>query len=183
MAYKGKTIFNSNTKIETKFLQTSKDTGGQLLEMETTYPARSPKPPLHYHPQQEEHFVILSGEMTANVDGEVRILKQGDTLHIPKNAVHAMWNHTKEPAVVNWKVRPALDTEYLFETATGLANDGKTSKGGAPTLLQSALLITRFSREFRLTKPKLWAQRIVFGLLSPFAWLAGYRSTYAKYLD
>lgn len=41
MAYKGKTIFNSKTKIETKFLQTSKDTNGQLLEMETTYPARS----------------------------------------------------------------------------------------------------------------------------------------------
>ncbi|GAB4492518.1 MAG: hypothetical protein OHK0019_14590 [Saprospiraceae bacterium] len=84
MAYKGKTIFNSRTKIGTKFLQTSKDTGGQLLEMETTYPARSP---------------------------------QG------------------------------------------------------------------FSREFRLTKPKLWVQRLVFGVLSPFAWLAGYRSTYKKYLD
>lgn len=183
MAYKGKTMLNVKTGIETKFLQTTKDTGGQLLEMETTYPARSHKPPPHYHPYQEEDFVILSGEMTVNMDGQLRTLKQGDTLHIPKNTVHSMWNHTREKSVVNWKVRPALESEYFFEIATGLANDGKLSRGSKPNILQTALLMNRFSDLFRLIKPPYFVQRVVFGILAPVAWLSGYRGWNGKYVD
>lgn len=183
MAYKGKTILNIKTGIETKFLQTSKDTGGQLLEMETTYPARSHKPPPHYHPRQEEDFIILSGAMKVRMDGQVRELRQGDTLHIPKNKIHSMWNHTDEKAVVNWQVRPALDSEYFFETTTGLANDGKTSAGGRPNMLQTALLMTRFSDEFLLVKPPFWVQKLVFGALAVVGWLLGYRGIYKQYID
>jgi len=183
MAYKGKTTINCKTGIETKFLQTSKDTDGQLLEMETTYPARSHKPPPHYHPQQEEDFTILSGEMTVRMDGQLRILRQGDTLHIPKNKVHSMWNHTLAKAVVNWKVRPALDSEYFFEIATGLANDGKLSTRRKPNLLQTASLMNRFSHEFRLTKPPYWVQRMMFGILGAVGWFLGYRGWYEKYVD
>lgn len=183
MAYKGKTIFNKLTGIQTLFVQTGKDTGGQLLEMETTYPAHSPEPPPHYHPQQEEDFVILSGAMTARIDGQLRVLRQGDTLHIAPNQVHSMWNHTDDQTIVNWQVRPALDSEYLFETAAGLANDGKTSAAGAPNLLQAALLMNRFSAVFRLVKPPYWVQRVVFGILAPVGWLLGYRGIYEKYID
>jgi len=183
MAYQGKTMLNSKTGIETRFIQTSKDTGGQLLEMETAYPAHSPEPPPHYHPFQEEDFVVLSGEMTVRLDGQLRILQQGDTLHIPKNQVHSMWNHTDNKAVVNWKVRPALDSEYLFETATGLANAGKTSAGGTPNILQSALLMNRFAREFRLAKPPYPVQRVLFGLLAPLGRLLGMRGWYGEFVD
>lgn len=183
MAYQGKTMFNSKTGIETKFIQTSKDTNGQLLEMVTTYPAHSHKPPPHYHPYQEENFIILSGEMTVRMDGQQRILRQGDTLHIPKNKVHSMWNHTDGETVVNWQVRPALDSEFFFEITTGLANDGKTNAGGRPGILQSAMLMNRFSNVFRLTKPARWKQRVIFGVLGIVGWVMGYRAVYPKYLD
>lgn len=183
MAYKGKTILNTKTGIETKFLQTGKDTDGQLLEMETTYPARSHKPPPHYHPHQEEDFIILSGEMTVSMDGQLRILKQGDMLHIPKNKVHAMWNHTRTKAVVNWQVRPALDSEYFFEIMTGLANDGKLSAKGKPRLLNTALLMNRFSGEIRLAKPPYWVQRVLFGVLALAGRLTGQRKTFEQYFN
>lgn len=183
MAYQGKTMLNTKTGIETKFLQTAKETGGQLLEMETSYPARSHKPPPHYHPFQEEDFIILSGEMTVRIDGQLRILRQGDTLHIPRNQVHAMWNHTDQKTVVNWKVRPALDTEYFMEIATGLANDGKMSAKGKPNLLQTAVLMNRFSAVFRLTKPPYAVQRVMFGILGLFARAKGYRGWHGSYVD
>ena len=183
MAYQGKIIYNKLTGIETRFVQTGKGTGGQLLEMETTYPAHSHEPPPHYHPQQEEDFVILSGAMTARIDGQLHVLQQGDTLHIPANQVHSMWNHTGEKTVLNWQVRPALDTEYLIETATGLANDGRTRPSGAPNLLQAALLMLHFSKEFRLEKPPYAVQQILFRLLAPVAWLAGHRGIYRNYVD
>ncbi|MDX1667506.1 MAG: cupin domain-containing protein, partial [Saprospiraceae bacterium] len=110
-------------------------------------------------------------------------LKQGDALHIPKRKVHSMWNHSGSKTVVNWKVRPAMDTEYFLETATGLANDGKTNAHGMPNILQTALMANKYADVFRLAKPPYAVQKIVFILLSPPAYLFGYRPFYKKYID
>jgi hypothetical protein len=121
--------------------------------------------------------------MTARIDGQLHILKQGDTLHISKNQVHSMWNHTEEKSVLNWQVRPALDSEYLFEIATGLANAGKTSAGGVPNILQSALLMNRFAQVYRLVKPPYGVQRVLFGVLALVGRLFGLKGWYGKYVD
>ena len=183
MAYKNKSIFNSKTGMGLKFLQTSKDTKGLLLEMEATYQPQSSEPPPHYHPNQEEYFTIISGEMNLRMNGQLTTLKSGDILYVPKNKVHSMWNSTSENAIVNWKVMPALGSEYFFETFTGLANDGKTNQNGIPNILQLALLVNRFSKEIRLAKPPYWVQQIVFGILTPFSLLFGYKRDYKKFVD
>jgi len=140
MAYRNKTIFNPKTLVEIKFLQTANDTNGQLLEMEAGYNAHSNEPAAHYHPYQAEDFTVLSGELTVRIDGQIKVLKQGDTLHIPKTKVHSMWNNSQNKTVVNWKVQPAMNTADLLQTASGLANDGKTNKKRMPNLLQVALM-------------------------------------------
>lgn len=183
MAYPGKIMRNAKTGIVTQFIRTSQSTGGQLLEMETTYPPHSPEPPPHFHPCQEEGFIVLSGAMTVRIDGQLRVLHTGDTLHIPKNKVHSMWNHTDAAAVVNWQVFPALDTEYFFETATGLANDHQLAAKGKRNLLQTALLMRRFFHVFRLAKPPVVVQRLMFGALALLGRLRGYRDWYPAYID
>jgi quercetin dioxygenase-like cupin family protein len=183
MAYKNKTICNPVTGQNITFLQTAKDTGGALLEMESVYNSTSKEPAPHYHPAQEEDFTVLEGSLSVKLNGTLRILQAGDTLHISKNEVHAMWNHTDGKTVVNWKVRPALDTEVLLETGTGLAADGKVNKKGMPPLLQSALIANHFAPVYRLAKPPFAIQKILFSLLAPIAYLNGYRPTYPKYLD
>lgn len=183
MAYKNKIIRNPLSGHEMKFLQTANDTGGQLLEMEATYHAASKPPVPHYHPAQDEVFTVLEGSLSVQVGGELTLLKTGDTLHIPRRTVHAMWNPSEGKTVVNWQVRPALDTEYFLETGTGLATDGKVGKNGMPPLLQVALLANKFAGVYRLAKPPYWVQKILFSLLTPFAYLKGYRPTYAKYLN
>ncbi len=50
MALKNKTICNSITGQEITFLQTARDTAGQLLEMESGFRPYSGEPPPHYHP-------------------------------------------------------------------------------------------------------------------------------------
>jgi hypothetical protein len=94
-----------------------------------------------------------------------------------------MWNHSDSISRVNWKVRPALNTEYLLETGMGLAADGKVNAKGLPSILQTALLMNEYRQAFRLARIPYMVQRILFGLLSPFAMLAGYRSLYQKYID
>lgn len=183
MAFRNKILTNPHTRQDIKFLQTTRDTNGQLLEMESTYHAFSKEPPGHYHPNQEEDFTVLQGELSVRMDGLVRTLKQGDTLHIPKNKIHSMWNNAEGTTIVNWKVQPAMDTEYFLETAVGLINDGKTTKSGMPKLLQVALMANKYADVFRLAKPPFGVQKALFLLLTPLAYLAGFRPTYKKYLD
>ncbi len=176
-------ISNSKTGQTIRFIQTAKSTNGQLLEMESTFSPHSKEPPIHYHPYQTEDFVVLKGEIKVRLDGQIRILKEGDHLHINPHQRHAMWNVSDSVAVVSWKVQPAMNTENLFEIITGLANDGKTNAVGQPNILQVALTINRFSNVFRLATPPFAIQRVVFYLLMPVAYLLGYKAVYKKYID
>ncbi len=183
MAYKGKKIINSVTGQDILFIQTASDSRGELLEMESTYQPHSKEPKPHYHPFQEEFFKVVSGEINVRIDGRVLKLKTGGELYVPKNKVHSMWNASESETVVNWKVCPAMDTEFLLETATGLANDGKTNQDGMPSLFQTALLVNKFQSVFRIANPPFWIQRVLFFFLAPLAKLLGYRAIYRQYID
>ena len=183
MAYKGKTINNSKTGQQITFIQTSDDTGGELLEMESVFQPHSAEPVPHYHPLQQEYFTVLEGEITVRMNGQLLILKAGDKLHVKKNQVHSMWNHSVNSARVNWRVIPASDTEYFLENGIGIANEKNTNAQGMPGLLQVVLLARRFSHVYRVAKPSYIIQRILFTVISPFSYLAGYRPCYKKYVD
>ena len=64
---------------------------------------------------------------------------------------------------------PALRMEQLFETAVGLAEQGRTMSGGIPKPLDLALFTEEFEDEVQGAFPPRWLQRIV---LAPLAWLA-----------
>jgi quercetin dioxygenase-like cupin family protein len=183
MAVKGKIINNAKTKQSIKFLQTARDTNGQLLEMESVYLANSQEPVPHYHPIQEEDFLVLQGELTVSINDQLMVLKEGDTLHIPPGTSHAMWNNSNVITIINWQVRPAMNTEHLLETITGLAIDGKTNEEGMPGILQVAATVNHFTKVYRLSKPPYFVQKILFAVLAPVAYLLGYRATYKKYID
>lgn len=136
-------------------LTTTAESGGELLAMEARYePSKSP-PPEHYHPQQEERFTGLSGTITARVAGVERTISPGETLTIPARTRHAFWNPGSDPATIRWEVRPALNTERMFEE---LAQAGSRTK--------QALVLPRYRREFRLNNTP---QRVLLDLLGPLA--------------
>ena len=94
-----------------------------------------------------------------------------------------MWNNSNSKTVVNWKVQPAMDTEGLLETVTGLANDGETNDKGVPNLLQAVLMANKYSSVFRLAKPPFYIQKNLFMILVPLTNLLGYKPVYKKYFD
>jgi quercetin dioxygenase-like cupin family protein len=183
MAYKGKIIKNEVTGQCIRFVTTAKDSKGELLEMVTTYAPHSTPPAPHYHPAQREEFSVLEGELNIKLDDRTIVLRKGQSIDIPKNCNHSMWNDSATQTIVSWKVSPALKTEYLLENATGLANDGKVNTDGRPGLLQGALLANWHRSEFRLSKPSFIVQRILFSVLSPFALLAGKKASYPEYIN
>lgn len=183
MAYRGKKINNPAAKMSIHFLQTKQDTNGELLEMEATYQPHSAEPVMHYHPYQEEEFAIIEGQLTVVLQGIKKVFQAGETLYVARGAAHAMWNNSDHKTVVNWKVRPAMNTEHLLETTAGLAIDGKVNKKGVPGILQVALIAKKFSNVFRLAKPAFVVQAVLFRLLSLVAIVAGFRPNHDKYLN
>jgi quercetin dioxygenase-like cupin family protein len=183
MAYSGKRIVNPLSGQTIKFITTAKDSNGEKLEMISSWLPHSQKPVEHYHPNQEEYFKVIEGELTININRQIKVLKKGEVIHIPAGTAHVMWNDSSKLAVANWKVLPAYDTEYFLETGVGLAAAGKVGGNGMPGILQVSLLAQRFNKEFRLKKLPFFLQRILFGLLTPVALLNGKRSIYKEYID
>jgi len=73
MARVGEVLENPVSGQRIIFRKTASDTGGELLEVESVYTKPSPsRPPAHYHPYQEERFVVLSGKLNVLVDGKER---------------------------------------------------------------------------------------------------------------
>lgn len=157
------------TGMSLRILRSAEETGGELLEMEAGYPAGSAAPPPHFHPRQEERFVLLEGGMRTVVGGVRRDLAAGESLVLPAGTVHAMWNPGPGRARVNWQVRPALRTQEFFAIVFALAARRPVNAQGVPGLLDLALLMPHFRPEIQVTSPPAWVQSLLFGLLGPIA--------------
>lgn len=165
MAKSGDLLVNPVTGMQLRILQASSDTGGTLLEMEATYAPRSPEPPEHFHPNQDERFEILEGEMQVRLAEGVRTLAQGDSLDVPAGTRHSMWNAGTAAARVHWETRPALRTEQFFEEVFALAAERKVDSKGTPGLRHLADLLPKYAEEIRVTRPPALVQKLVFGVV------------------
>ncbi len=142
---------------------------------EASYPAHNPEPPPHFHPFQAERMEVVSGALSARVDGQVRVFAPGEVLEIPAGMPHATWNAGEQPVIFVWHVTPARCRRELFAKLYQLAAEGRTDARGVPNLLQLAVLEAAFPNEIRLTRPPAWVQRALFTVLAPIAWRLGYR--------
>jgi transcriptional regulator with XRE-family HTH domain len=50
----------------------------------------------------EEMFYMLRGSITVEIEGKVRVLHQGDSIHFDSRKTHSTWNHTDEPVSILW---------------------------------------------------------------------------------
>jgi len=165
-----------------KFIKTAADTGGELLEMETTYNKGVDSVPEHYHPYQDEHLEVLSGMVSVHIKGQERTYVAGESFDFTQNVPHTFLGAAgSEEARILWQIRPALDSETFFETVYGLAADGKMKDTGIPNLFQLAVIFRAFNNELHPTKPPRIVQKIVFGILAPIGRLLGYQARYEKY--
>jgi quercetin dioxygenase-like cupin family protein len=178
MAKAGEEISNPRTGQRMIFLQTGKDTNGELLRNESYYPPAGDAEPEHTHPFQESGAEVISGSLRFRVGSEQRSLKAGEAITIPANTPHFFWNDGDEEAhFIGW-FRPALKIDRFFESFFGLAQDGMLGEKGLPPMLQLAVMVPHFAEEIRLTSPPWAMQKAIFGMLAPIARLLGYQPEY-----
>ena len=175
MAYRGQTLENPASGERITFRQTSANTGGELLAIDLELPANRRVPGgQHIHPKQEERFEVVEGTMRFRMGRKRVVAGPGEVVVVPPGQKHDFANVGDGDALVRVEVRPALKMEQLFETAVGLAEQGRTMLGGIPRPLDLALFTEEFEDEVQGAFPPRWLQRIV---LAPLAWLARRRAS------
>ena len=157
---------------------TAADTGGRVLEWELVLAPGGKVPSSHAHPEQEECFTVLAGQMKFRVAGRRVIAGPGDTVRIPPGTVHHFANVGRVPARVAVQTAPALSMQGLLETAAALAQDQHAAGRRLPRLLDLALFMRDFEREVRA--PYLPAA-LVRAVIRPAARLAGRCGLDARY--
>ena len=128
------------------FRATAASTGGAYVEVEQTFRAHSPKPPLHLHPSQDEHFTVVRGRLHAIVGDVERDLHAGEELEVPRGTPHRMWGAADEPTVVIWRTTPALRTDQLYCDIWSAAAEVDFE----PDPMRAYAVTLRYAEEFQL---------------------------------
>jgi quercetin dioxygenase-like cupin family protein len=95
----------------------------------------------HIHPQQEERFTVLSGELRFRVGRRTSVVAAGETVTVESGVRHWFGNPGDETAHVRVEVRPALRMQELLAT-----------RG----MLDRALIPLDFRRELRVPYVPFW---------------------------
>jgi mannose-6-phosphate isomerase-like protein (cupin superfamily) len=170
MIHTGQTLENPASGERITFRRTSADTGGELLAIDLELPAGRRVPGgQHIHSKQEERFEVVEGTMRFKLGRKRVVAGPGEVVVVPAGQKHDFANVGDVDALVRVEVRPALKMEQMFETAVGLAEQGRTMLGGIPRPLDLAVFTEEFADEVRGAFPPRWMQRAV---LAPLASLA-----------
>jgi quercetin dioxygenase-like cupin family protein len=178
MAPGGHVIENPLSGEQITIRRTSADTGGAVLEWELVLAPGGRVPSSHAHPEQEEVFTVLAGQMRFRVGVRRVIANPGDTVRIPPGTVHHFANAASQPARVSVQTSPALSMQELLETAAALARDQHTAGRRLPRPGDLVLFMRDFEREVRA--PYLPAG-LVRAVLAPLARLASRRGHDSRY--
>jgi quercetin dioxygenase-like cupin family protein len=179
MAKAGEVIENPVTGERIEFVETAADTGGAHLKFNLYLSPTAQVAASHLHTKQDERIDILDGELRIVVgDAEPQTYKKGEWVLLKAGVRHSWWNESKVPAKVSMKFTPALNTEEFFESFFALGRDGRTTKDGAPRLLQGALMMRRY--QIYDGNIPVWAQKVGWYLLAPLAYALGHRADYVQ---
>jgi mannose-6-phosphate isomerase-like protein (cupin superfamily) len=174
----GDAIENPVTGERIVFRQTSRETNGAAVVIETYVQPNGFVAAAHVHPSQEERFEVLRGTVGFRVGREKLVAGPGKRLTVPAGTPHKFWNAGDEVAHFVCEIRPALQFESLIETMFSLAADGKTNRKGMPNPLHLAVIAQAHFDTVQLPFPPAILQRIGLALGSPLGRALGYEPVY-----
>ncbi|WP_111684570.1 cupin domain-containing protein [Winogradskyella tangerina] len=76
---------------------TPHDTSGDYDLMIAETPAKVQGPPPHLHNSFKESFLIVEGEMEFMVNGDVKVVRAGESVDIPPKTLHTFANNSEKP--------------------------------------------------------------------------------------
>lgn len=177
MATTGQIISNKVTGERLKYLQTTKDTNGKLVQFELWVSPKGFMPVRHIHPRQSETVEVISGVFKVECDGQIRYLKPGERFIIDKGKPHQWWNESySEEVHVIFSIEPANNFEVMQEQIFGICNTK-----GELSFLQIMVMAKEY--DMVIAGPPVFVQKILRAVFSPVARILGYRKYYPEYSE
>jgi quercetin dioxygenase-like cupin family protein len=94
-------------------LLTGKETAGRFCLIDMHVPPGGGPPP-HRH-DFEETFTLLEGELDVVFRGAKQVVRAGETIHVPANALHQFHNSSTQPARMLCICSPAGQEEFFMQ--------------------------------------------------------------------
>ena len=132
------------------------------LELKGSLPARSQGPPLHIHYAENEEGQVISGALSAVIDGRRITVKPGESVSIPHGLAHCWWNEGDELLVFEGHARPAVDLDRYLQTIFEILNSGPA---GRPPLFYMAHAALRYRRTQSVLIMPRPVQAVLFRLI------------------
>jgi len=174
----GDMITNRVTGERIVFRETSRENGGRRVVFDTYVEPEGFVAAPHVHPNQEERFQVISGQLEVELGDKKVRLGPGEAVTVPRGTGHHFWNAGEQDVHFRAEIRPALQFERLLATMFGLAQDGKTNRKGLPNPLRLAVIAQAHFDTVQLPFPPVFVQRVGLSLAAPLGRLVGWRPTY-----
>jgi quercetin dioxygenase-like cupin family protein/uncharacterized protein YndB with AHSA1/START domain len=145
--------------LRVRFIRTGEQTAGELLEMEVSGRPRGFLSQRHVHPGQVERIEVVAGALRVGMNGEERVLREGETIEIPAGTPHTQVPEGEGPGAVRIQLRPAGRTRAFFERVAALCSEGQITRRGFPRPVAGAELVLEYSDTGHAATPPLSVQR------------------------
>jgi len=176
----GTVLESPQTRERLVIRSTAETSGGKLFQAELTAQPGSYVVRSHFHPSQEESFVVLEGTYGYKIGDRTGVARAGETVVCPVGVAHSQWNAGPGVMRIYYEHRPALESaELFFDTYFRLSREGKLLPSGDMRILQAAVLLTAVKDFVRITSPPPWLQALAFPPLAAIGRARGYRARYA----
>lgn len=127
--------------------------------------------PPHFHPQQEERWSVLDGEVRFRHRGHERVIgPEAGEICVVAGEVHGLRNDTDREAHLRCYVTPPLRLQVFLEEAAEAGRQGLFSRRGLPRGLRGARWVAGFLKRYRdetvFVSPPPIMQRLLIALLA-----------------
>jgi quercetin dioxygenase-like cupin family protein len=127
--------------------------------------------PAHFHPQQEERWSVVEGEVRFRLgDDERTITAEDGEIVVDPGVVHGLANDGKREAHLRCVVTPPLHLEEFLVEAADAGKEGLFDTKGRPRGLRGARWAAGFLKRYRdetvFVFPPQPVQRAMFALLA-----------------
>lgn len=134
-------------------VKTPTDTNGRSLEMEWELLPNTGGTPLHIHPEAEESYRVLSGQLEVNLNGKWQLLQQGEEITVPAGTPHTFRNPVNSITRVYNTHSPAMRFDEYFEGLSSVVN--KLSRGSQKSLKINFNVATHLSMLMKKYKKEI----------------------------
>jgi len=110
-------------------------------------------PPIHYHPKQEEQFLIVKGKLDVYKNEKWITLKAGDSIVIPKGTPHSYRNASDGVVLFDFCITPRVRFTEMITSMDTLVQQGKINGKNFKSIMHLSRVMADYPDVTQSVKP------------------------------